>query len=237
VIGSTGSRSIIAEVTLLQRMRPPQLRGGAAAVLVRAVLLLAVLVSTAAAMQRGGDSLKPPLGSRRRGRILAAAAAAAAPLVSRPTGLPYNIGNVSVQDVWVDPARGSDGNSGASRAKALRTLAAAWARVPQRRALTRGFRIRIAPGRVTQDMSECWIEGLGCYPRCIIECHESIRRRVFTPAAAAATDCAPLLQPAATHTVPPCPPFPPVQCPITGKVGGAPVAPPSSSRQPRGGAA
>jgi hypothetical protein len=156
MIGSTDSHSITAEDTLLQRMRPPQMRAGAAAVLVRAVLLLAVLVSTAAAMQRGGDSRKPPLGSRRSGRILAAAAAAAAPLVSRPTGLPYNIGNVSVQDVWVDPVRGSDGNSGASRAKALRTLAAAWARVPQRRALTRGFRIRITPGRVAQDMSECW---------------------------------------------------------------------------------
>jgi hypothetical protein len=144
-------------------MRPPRLRGGTAAVLVRTALLLAVLASTATATQRGGNSNTPSLGNRRGGRILAVAAAAAAPLVSRPTGLPYIIGNISVQDLWVDPVRGSDSNSGASRTKALRTLAAAWARVPQRRALTRGFRIHITPGRVTQDMSACWWWG-PCLP-------------------------------------------------------------------------
>ena len=168
-------------------MRPPT------AAFVKTALLLAALASAAAQSGEGGSKPLDRSGGaapRRAvgGRILAAAAAAAAPLVSRPTGLPYDIGVISVQDRWVDPVRGSDSNSGASRGKALRTLAAAWAKVPQRRALTRGFRIRITRGTVTQDMSEslewmaCWwgecMHGIPQIPcrweaECVCTCHSS----------------------------------------------------------------
>ncbi|MBL8217039.1 MAG: right-handed parallel beta-helix repeat-containing protein [Bryobacterales bacterium] len=60
---------------------------------------------------------------------------------------PYSIGTPTLQDLWVDPATGNDANSGSTRAQALRTVTAAWNRIPIRRTLdTTGYRIRLAPG-------------------------------------------------------------------------------------------
>ena len=130
-------------------------------------LLLACLASSAAA-SRDADGWM----YGRQGRALAGAAAArtgaataagdatvtaAVVAVQKPTGQPYEIGNITVQDVWVDPAAGRDTNTGASRGQALRTLRAALRRIPARRTLTAGYRIRIKRGRMTeQDMSGCW---------------------------------------------------------------------------------
>ncbi|EFN59877.1 hypothetical protein CHLNCDRAFT_49308 [Chlorella variabilis] len=127
-------------------------------------LLLACLASSAAA-SRDADGWM----YGRQGRALAGAAAArtgaataagdatvtaAVVAVQKPTGQPYEIGNITVQDVWVDPAAGRDTNTGASRGQALRTLRAALRRIPARRTLTAGYRIRIKRGRMTeQDMS------------------------------------------------------------------------------------
>ena len=44
--------------------------------------------------------------------------------MSPPAGAP------AFNQIWVDPAAGNDGNSGASRALAVRTLSEAWRRVP-----------------------------------------------------------------------------------------------------------
>ena len=48
--------------------------------------------------------------------------------------------------LWVDPAAGSDANSGATRAAALRTLSEAWRRVPVGVELAAGFQINLTAG-------------------------------------------------------------------------------------------
>lgn len=89
-----------------------------------------------------------------------AAPATWAPAVSLPTGRPFVIGDVAVQNLWVDPRRGWDVPSrGGSREAALRTLTAAWERIPTHEPLgspahPTGFHIHITPGRLTEDMSE-----------------------------------------------------------------------------------
>jgi hypothetical protein len=74
----------------------------------------------------------------------------------------YVIGTVTVTDVWVDPAHGSDAAAGTTRATALRTLDAAWQRVPRARTLTTGVRIRILPGTITAtDAPNYWEDRWG----------------------------------------------------------------------------
>lgn len=57
-----------------------------------------------------------------------------------PAGAP------AFNQIWVDPAVGNDGNSGASRALAVRTLSEAWRRVPINVNLTTGFQINLTAG-------------------------------------------------------------------------------------------
>jgi len=57
-----------------------------------------------------------------------------------PAGAP------AFNQIWVDPAAGSDGNSGASRALAVRTLSEAWRRVPVNVTLATGFQINLTRG-------------------------------------------------------------------------------------------
>ncbi len=59
---------------------------------------------------------------------------------------PYDMGSPRMTTVWVDPRRGRDSQSGTTRTRALRTLTAAWNRIPKGRPLTTGVRIRILPG-------------------------------------------------------------------------------------------
>ena len=42
----------------------------------------------------------------------------------------YDVGTFTGTDLWVNPTAGSDSNSGASRGSALRTVGAAWNRIP-----------------------------------------------------------------------------------------------------------
>jgi len=59
----------------------------------------------------------------------------------------YDIGTPSVQDVWVNPVGGNDGNSGDSRVQALQSLGEAWSRVPTGATLaTTGYRILLVAG-------------------------------------------------------------------------------------------
>jgi len=61
----------------------------------------------------------------------------------------YDIGNPVLVDIWLDPVYGNDGNDGASRSTALRTLTAAWRRIPAQTTLTEhGYRINILPGEL-----------------------------------------------------------------------------------------
>ncbi len=62
-------------------------------------------------------------------------------------GAVYEIGTPTVTDLWVDPVAGDDGRPGTSRTLALRTVSAAWAKVPQGAPLTgTGYRINLLPG-------------------------------------------------------------------------------------------
>jgi len=74
----------------------------------------------------------------------------------------YDIGTVDVSDLWVDPAGGSDDAAGTTRATALRTLDAAWRRIPQATTLTTGVRIRILPGTIAEgDAPNYWEDRWG----------------------------------------------------------------------------
>lgn len=56
-----------------------------------------------------------------------------------------------MRHLWVDPARGSDSASGASRAAALRSFSAAWQLIPKGRALAVGWHVHIAPGSFSEE--------------------------------------------------------------------------------------
>jgi hypothetical protein len=60
----------------------------------------------------------------------------------------YSVGHPRLRSIWVDPHHGRDSRSGTSRHTALRTLTAAWRRVPEGRTLRgHGYRILLARGR------------------------------------------------------------------------------------------
>lgn len=68
-------------------------------------------------------------------------------LMAADASLPMlDIGTPALVDLWVDPVRGADAASGASREQALRTVTAAWRRVPLGTPLTTGFRINLVAG-------------------------------------------------------------------------------------------
>ena len=63
------------------------------------------------------------------------------------TGPSYDIGTPTLTDVWVDPMSGNDANTGSDRTQALRTVTAAWNRIPMNQTLTAtGFRINLTTG-------------------------------------------------------------------------------------------
>ena len=90
------------------------------------------------------------------------------PPTSTPGGAPgagssiarYDIGTPTLTDVWLDPISGDDARSGSDRAHALRSLGAAWARVPaDLGAAPTGIRIRITPGTVPfGSLANNWFE-------------------------------------------------------------------------------
>ncbi|MGH7143079.1 MAG: hypothetical protein ACREJ2_02965 [Planctomycetota bacterium] len=60
----------------------------------------------------------------------------------------YDIGQPALRDLWVDPVHGQDTNSGATRGEALRTLDAAWARIPELpTAADHGWQLLLCAGR------------------------------------------------------------------------------------------
>lgn len=59
----------------------------------------------------------------------------------------YDIGAPVLTDLWVNPVGGNDNNSGATRAQALRTINAAWGKIPRGTTLnTTGYRILLVAG-------------------------------------------------------------------------------------------
>jgi hypothetical protein len=79
----------------------------------------------------------------------------------------YDIGNPTLQDIWVDFTRGNDTFSGQSRDKALKTLTAAWELIPSGTPLKTGYRIMLAAGSYPEDAIPEYLEnrqGSAQYP-------------------------------------------------------------------------
>ena len=72
------------------------------------------------------------------------------PGVDLGTGSPVAAVTATTRTIWVDPSRGRDTRSGATASTALRSLSAAWDRVPRARTLTRPYRIMIRSGTITR---------------------------------------------------------------------------------------
>ena len=86
--------------------------------------------------------------------VSCAAAAFDAPDVSAAPGTtiplasvdPYDIGNPTLTDLWVDPVNGDDSRTGSERGQALRTIAAAWQRIPAGTRSGTGYRMQLVAG-------------------------------------------------------------------------------------------
>lgn len=71
---------------------------------------------------------------------------------SADTMLPaFEIGNPTLNHVWVDPVHGNDANPGNSRVHALRTVTEAWRRIPSQTELSTGFRICLTAGEFSDS--------------------------------------------------------------------------------------
>jgi len=93
----------------------------------------------------------------------------------RPGGLPpaflrYDPGSPTLIDLWIDPVNGDDTNSGADRAHALRTVTAAWRRIPAGVPLTSsGYRIMLTAGDYPGDTFPLyWESRLGTFTAPVI---------------------------------------------------------------------
>lgn len=71
----------------------------------------------------------------------------------------YSIGNPTVTDLWVDPVNGNDNNNGSTRVLALRTLTAAWNRIPMGQTLTgSGRRVMLTQGNYPEASLPNYLE-------------------------------------------------------------------------------
>lgn len=103
------------------------------------------------------------------GACLIAGIAAGAMLIASPTAAaspqppppiarghapnPYEIGNPTLSELWVNPATGDDANSGLAPGAPLRTLGAAWSRVPAT-SMSTGYRINLQAGTYPCEPAE-----------------------------------------------------------------------------------
>ena len=100
----------------------------------------------------------------------------APPAVNTPAPAPeplpsgaYDPGNPSVTDLWVDPLNGSDDADSLSAENALKTLDAAWRKIPMGQALGTGYRIRLQPGEYPElEMPNYWESRYGSYESPVI---------------------------------------------------------------------
>jgi hypothetical protein len=77
----------------------------------------------------------------------------------------YDVGAPVLTDVWVDPVNGNDESSGTSRAQALRTVTAAWNRIPMGVTLAgTGVRIMLVAGTYAPgDVPNFWESRYGTF--------------------------------------------------------------------------
>lgn len=82
--------------------------------------------------------------------------------VSAATSPAYDIGNPSLNELWVNPTSGNDANAGTSRGAAVRTIDEAWSRIPQGSNLSKGYRINLVAGTYpTNDSPNYWEQRYG----------------------------------------------------------------------------
>ncbi|NDD65560.1 MAG: right-handed parallel beta-helix repeat-containing protein, partial [Acidobacteria bacterium] len=90
--------------------------------------------------------------------------------VSAAAGDPryYDIGSPVVTEIWVDPVNGNDSSNGSARSQALRTLTAAWNRIPAGSTLAgSGRRIMLAAGNYPESSIPNYLErryGTAAFP-------------------------------------------------------------------------
>lgn len=70
----------------------------------------------------------------------------------------FDMAPFSGTDIWVDPVSGSDSRSGTSRETALRTITAAWGRIPASQTLSTGYRMQLVAGTYTSGQMPHWWE-------------------------------------------------------------------------------
>jgi hypothetical protein len=71
----------------------------------------------------------------------------------------YNIGTPILTDLWVDPVHGSDSNGGLSRQNSLRSLSAAWNRIPAGTALSStGYCVQLVSGTYPDNLLPVYME-------------------------------------------------------------------------------
>lgn len=80
----------------------------------------------------------------------------------------YDIGSITVRDIWIDPVNGSDSNSGTARNQALRTVGAAWNRIPAGSTFTgTGYRMLLTAGNYPESSLPNYLErryGTAAFP-------------------------------------------------------------------------
>ncbi len=96
--------------------------------------------------------------------------------------VPYDLGSPALTTIYVSTS-GSDANDGAAPERALRTLSAAWERIPQGVALSgAGYRIALLPGVYTAaDAPNYWESRYGSAEAPILIVAEQGRETVFLP--------------------------------------------------------
>lgn len=85
----------------------------------------------------------------------------APPVVGSAPGR-YDMGNPTLRDVWINPTSGNDSNTGASRDRALKTIAEAWRRIPANQPFTTGYRFMLTRGTYPRnEMPNFWDDRVG----------------------------------------------------------------------------
>ena len=81
----------------------------------------------------------------------------------------YSPGSPKLMQLYVDPERGDDNNSGTTNKAPFRSLDAAWRSIPARQSLAEGYQINLAKANYTCDLLPNYMESrYGTYERPII---------------------------------------------------------------------
>lgn len=67
---------------------------------------------------------------------------------------PYNIGSPTLIELWVNPVTGRNSNNGLTPAAPLKTITAAWNKIPSAPLTTTGYRINLQPGTYPCEPAE-----------------------------------------------------------------------------------